>query len=69
MDDVDNYITPKNMISLMETLGIDDDTINDFEATDDGGLIINIRNLVKRVSFEYIVVYNSAIRPSTTCFS
>ena len=50
MSDIDDYLTPENLISFMESLEMPDDYLSNFEATEDGGLIINLNALASQVN-------------------
>lgn len=47
--DIDNYLTPENILAIMETAGVSSETLDNFEATEDGGLVINLKVLASQV--------------------
>jgi len=50
ISDIDDYLTPENLLSFMESYGVPDDYLSNFEATEDGGLTINLNAIVSQVN-------------------
>jgi hypothetical protein len=50
VSDIDNYLTPGNLVSFTGSVGMPDDYLSNFKPTEDGGLIINLKQLASQVN-------------------
>lgn len=46
--DIDNQLTPTNILSFMQTIGVNQTVLANFKATQDGGMTINVRALAQQ---------------------
>lgn len=49
VSDIDSYLTPTNVLYVMEAVGVSSDVLDNLEATDDGGLVINLKAIADDV--------------------